>query len=254
MTNSAYMVKDTTVTVGGGSIDVELTLGRHKKGPMLAAIAVKQVSIPSVYKALMPGEEPPMHGKVASLQLNAKADSSNIQQSATGDGSVLLSGAVFKTIDLQRLVQGAIAAIPAVGRDITPGKDSEQISDGSIASLLKLGGGKVDLSDLRVQYSNVTVKGAIEAGFDGALGGRVRVVYLEDTFRMLGFGIKPLGDFLAREGRVAIPLAVSGTLSDPSVALDTDAVERFATGQDLADGVRSAFGGEATPAPTPAKR
>jgi hypothetical protein len=105
-----------------------------------------------------------------------------------------------------------------------------------------------------VQYSNVTVKGAIEAGFDGALGGRVRVVYLEDTFRMLGFGIKPLGDFLAREGRVAIPLAVSGTLSDPSVALDTDAVERFATGQDLADGVRSAFGGEATPAPTPAKR
>lgn len=254
MTRSAYTVKDTKVTLGGGSIDVDLTLGRHKKGPMAAAISVEQVSVPPVYRALMPGEESPMHGKVASLLLNAKADSSNIQQTATGDGSVLLSGAVFKTIDLQRLVQGAIAAIPGVGREITPGKDPEQISDGSIASLLKLGGGKVHLSDLQVQYSNFTVKGAIQAGFDGALGGRVSVVYLEDTFRMLGFGIKPLGDFLAREGRVAIPLAVSGTLSDPSVALDTDAVERFATGQDLADGVRSAFGREPTPAPTPAKR
>lgn len=195
-----------------------------------------------------------MRGKVASLQLTAKADSSDIPQSVSGDGSVLLSGAVFKTIDIQRLVQGAVAALPAIGQEITPGKDPQQISDGSIASLLKLGGGRVDLSDLRVQYSNFTVKGALEAGFDGTLGGQVRVVCLEDTFRMLGFGIKPLGDFLAREGRVAIPLTVSGTLTDPSVSLDTDAVERFATGQDLAEGVRSAFGGEATPAPTPSRR
>lgn len=255
MTNAAYTVKSTEVTVGGGTIEVGLTMGRHRKGPVSAAISVKQVSIPPAYRALVTAQgDPPMRGKVASLQLNAKGDSSDIPQSVSGDGSVLLSGAVFKTIDIQRLVQGAVAAIPAIGQEITPGKDTQQISDGSIASLLKLGGGKVGLSDLRVQYSNFTVKGALQAGFDGTLGGQVRVVCLEDTFRMLGFGIKPLADFLAREGRVAIPLTVSGTLSDPSVSLDTDAVERFATGQDLAEGVRSAFGGEATPAPTPSSR
>lgn len=247
MTHSAYTLKDTQVSIAGGAIDVNLELGRHRKGPMSTIISVKGVSIPTVYKAIMSGAESPVHGRVL-LGLKAQADSADLLHTVTGDGTFLVSGAVLRTIDLQGLLQAAIVAIPGIGSKVTPTKDPQQISDGNIAATLSLGSGKLNLSDLWVQYSNFTIRGGVQAGFDGSLSGLVSVIYLEDTFRMLGFGIKPLGDFLAREGRVAIPLKLSGSISKPSVSANMEAIEHFVTGRDLLDGVRSAFGANTTPA------
>jgi hypothetical protein len=66
---------------------------------------------------------------------------------------------------------------------------------------------------------------------------------------MLGFGIEPLGSFLAREGRVAIPLTVSGTLDAPSFSPDMEAIGRFASGRDPLDSIEEAVEGTSSASP-----
>jgi hypothetical protein len=156
---------------------------------------------------------------------------------------------VFTTVDLQELAQGAITSIPALGPKITPSRGPDPLLDGGFSSSLVIGDRALSMPDLRLQFSNLTVEGSLKAGLDSALGGKVSLVYLEDTFRMLGFGIKPLESFLAREGRIAIPLTVSGTLAAPSVSPDMEAIGRFATGRDLIDSIDEAVEGSSSSSP-----
>ena len=169
--------------------------------------------------------------------------------SLTGTGSARLSDVVFTTIDVQELAQGAIASIPVVGSKITPSKGPDPLLDGGFESSLVIGDRALSMPDLRLQFSNLTVEGSLKAGLDSALSGNVSLVYLEDTFRMLGFGIEPLGSFLAREGRIALPITVSGTLTAPSFSPDMEAIGRFASGRDLVDSISEAVEGSSSSSP-----
>ncbi len=249
MTAHEYKASDTSFSLAGGSVQAGLQLGRHKKGPFSATLNARGVSLPRAYRALTQQESSPVQGTATEISMSVNADSADLLGTAKGTGAVRLANAVFTTIDLQSLVQGAISAVPVIGKDITPPKQPgpPPVSDGGLSTTAMIGDRAVLLPDLRVQFSNATVEGRLKAGFDSSLSGNVSLVLLEDTFRMLGFGIKPLGNFLAREGRVAIPLRVAGSLTDPSLSPDMEAVGRFATGQDLVDSIREAAGDNATP-------
>lgn len=249
MTHSEYTLSNTSISIGGGSIAASLNLGRHKRGPFSASADASNVSLPMAYRAVVQQESSPVRGTASVVSASVSGDSADIPGTISGSGSVRLSNAVFTTIDVQSLVQGAIASIPVVGSDITPSKGADPLLEGELSSSLAIGNSTASLPDLRVQFSNLTVEGGLKAGFDSSLNGAISLVYLEDTFRMLGFGITPLGNFLAREGRVAIPLKVSGTLSSPSVSPDMEAIGRFASGRDLVDSIRDAVGGDATSVP-----
>jgi hypothetical protein len=247
MTHHEYRLSNTSFSVGGGSLAATLTLGRHKKGPMDASVRASNIALPSLYRAVAQHEDFPLKGSADLLTASVTADSADISGTATGTGSARLSSVVFTTVDLQELAQDAITSIPAVGPKITPSKGPEPLLDGGFESSLAIGGQSLSLPDFRLQFSNLTVEGSLKAGLDSALGGKVSLVYLEDTFRMLGFGVTPLGNFLAREGRIAIPLTVSGTLAAPSVSPDMEAIGRFATGRDLIDSISEAVEGSSPP-------
>lgn len=249
MTHAEYKVSNTSFSVGGGSLEATLTLGRHKKGPMDATVRGSNIALASLYRAVAQQENSPLQGSADLLTASLTADSADISGTATGTGSVRLSDVVFTTIDLQELAQGAIASIPVVGSKITPSKGPDPLLDGGFESSLVIGDRALSMPDFRLQFSNLTVEGGLKAGLDSTLGGKVSLVYLEDTFRMLGFGIEPLGSFLAREGRIAIPIAVSGTLAAPSFAPDMEAIGRFASGRDLLDSISDAVEGASSSSP-----
>lgn len=246
MTHAEYKISNTSFSVGGGSLAATLTLGRHKKGPMDATVRASNIALSSLYRAVAQQKDSPLQGSADLLTASVAADSSDIPGTATGTGSARLSGVVFTTVDLQELAQSAITSIPAVGPKITPSKGAEPLLDGGLESSIVIGDRALSLPDLRLKFSNLTVEGGLKAGLDSALSGNVSLVYLEDTFRMLGFGIEPLGRFLAREGRVAIPLTVSGSLTAPSLSPDMEAIGRFATGRDLLDSISEAVEGSSS--------
>ncbi len=249
MTHDEYKVSNTSFTVGGGSLAATLTLGRHKKGPMDATLRASNINLSSLYRAVAQREDSPLQGSAELITASVTADSADIPGTAQGTGSVRLSDVVFTTIDVQQLAQGAITSIPFVGPKITPSKAPEPLLDGGFSSSLVIGDRALSMPDLRLQFSNLTVEGGLKAGLDSALSGNVSLVYLEETFRMLGFGIEPLGRFLAREGRIAIPLTVSGTLEAPSFSPDMEAIGRFASGRDLLDSIEDAVEGRSSASP-----
>jgi hypothetical protein len=249
MTHTDYKLSNTSFSVGGGSLAATLTLGRHKKGPMDATVRASNIALSSLYRAVAQHEDSPLKGSADLLTASVTADSADISGTAKGTGSARLSDVVFTTVDLQELAQGAITSIPALGPKITPSRGPDPLLDGGFSSSLVIGDRALSMPDLRLQFSNLTVEGSLKAGLDSALGGKVSLVYLEDTFRMLGFGIKPLESFLAREGRIAIPLTVSGTLAAPSVSPDMEAIGRFATGRDLIDSIDEAVEGSSSSSP-----
>ncbi len=249
MTPAEYKLSNTSFSVGGGSLAATLTLGRHKKGPMDATIHASNISLSSLYRAVVQREDAPLQGSADLVTVSVSADSADMPGTAQGTGSARLSDVVFTTIDVQELAQGAITSIPFVGPKITPAKGPEPLLDGGLSSSLVIGDRALSMPDLRLQFSNLTVEGGLKAGLDSVLSGNVSLVYLEETFRMLGFGIEPLGSFLAREGRVAIPLTVSGTLDAPSFSPDMEAIGRFASGRDLLDSIDEAVEGKSSPSP-----
>ena len=249
MTHAEYKVSNTSFSIGGGALAATLTLGRHKKGPMDATVRASNIALSSLYRAVAQQENSPLQGSADLLTASVTADSADIPGTATGSGSARLSGVVFTTIDVQELAQGAITSIPVVGSKITPSKGPDPLLDGGFESSLVIGDRALSMPDLRLQFSNLTVEGSLKAGLDSALSGNVSLVYLEDTFRMLGFGIEPLGSFLAREGRIAIPITVSGTLTAPSFSPDMEAIGRFATGRDLVDSISDAVEGSSSSSP-----
>ncbi len=249
MTHDDYKISNTSFSVGGGSLAATLTLGRHKKGPMDATLRGSNIALASLYRAVAQREDSPIQGSAELLTASIAAESADIPGTAQGTGSVRLSDVVFTTVDVQELAQGAITSIPFVGPKITPSKALEPLLDGGFSSSLVIGDRALSMPDLRLQFSNLTVEGGLKAGLDSALSGNVSLVYLEETFRMLGFGIEPLGSFLAREGRVAIPLTVSGTLDAPSFSPDMEAIGRFASGRDLLDSIEDAVEGASSASP-----
>jgi hypothetical protein len=249
MTHAEYKVSNTSFSVGGGSLAATLTLGRHKKGPMDATLRASNINLSSLYRAVAQREDSPIQGSAELITASVTADSADIPGTAQGTGSVRISDVVFTTVDVQELAQDAITSIPFVGPKITPSKVPEPLLDGGFSSSFVIGDRALSMPDLRLQFSNLTVEGGLTAGLDSALSGNVSLVYLEETFRMLGFGIEPLGRFLAREGRIAIPLTVSGTLEVPSFSPDMEAIGRFASGRDLHDSIEDAVEGTSSTSP-----
>ena len=164
--------------------------------------------------------------------------------SLEANGSVRVDGCLFQTIDLQDLLKQAIAAIPLIGAELVPSPTPDALNAGDLSSSFAIERGVVKAPDLKVQLSNATLEGKLSVGFDKSLGGTLSVVFLQDTFRLFGFGFEKLGNFLAREGRIAIPLLLGRTLADPSVRPDLKAIAAAVPGvnfiESVADGVEEA--------------
>jgi hypothetical protein len=181
----------------------------------------------------------PIDGSIQSFSAKISGERKDLERSLVGEGSLLLSNAVIQTVDIQQLIRKAIAAIPLVGTSLVPKEQPLEIHDGSIAASFAVKDAQVTVPDLHVEYSNLQVQASLTSGFDSSLKGTAKVIFLQETFRLLGFGFDKLGNFLAREGRVAIPLTIGRTISDPSVEPDMQEIGKFVSGVDLVESIAS---------------
>lgn len=247
MTHTNYTLTDTSFTIGGGILSPELTLSRVDMHPFVLSAQAQNLPLVPTYRALMQQESAPLRGTLTTLSAKLSGTRKNLTESLSGEGSLLISNGVVQSVDIEGLVHSAIDAIPVVGPKLLVSPPPGQIQDGSISASVNIGSSKVSTQDLKVQFSNMTIEAALGVGFDSSLNGTAKVIFLEESFRLFGFGWDGLGNFLAREGRVAIPLVVGRTVSNPSVDPDMKEIGKFISGIDLvesvADGVRSIGGG-----------
>lgn len=239
MTHESYILKDTSFRLGNGSLATDLSLGRRGERPLTIGLQATALPLPAAYRAVAQRDDPPLRGTLASLKANVSGSRQDLPGSLSGGGSLLVTNGVFTTFDLQGSIRSAISAIPLVGTKLVPSLPPNDIQDGSISSTFTIGRGAASLPDLKIQFSNMTVEAALAPSFSGAIEGKASVIFMEQTFRMLGLGFDALGNFLAREGRIAIPLTIGNTVSSPSVTPDMAEIRKFITGQDLLEDIES---------------
>ncbi|MGA6992833.1 MAG: AsmA family protein [Candidatus Deferrimicrobiaceae bacterium] len=155
-------------------------------------------------------------------------DFADFTRTATGSGSIKITGGKIKGLDLLSTVAG-LAGLPSLvpGATATRGdaaKGETPFSD--LSASFRIEGGKIRSESLRIVSEKLGLAGKIAVGFDRTLDFRGMVrLSREMSERVRG----KAGTFLVGEsGEVEIPLVMSGPLSSPAVTIDTAALAKGA--------------------------
>ena len=169
-------------------------------------------------------------------------DFADFTRTATGAGSIKVTGGKIKGLDLLSTAAG-IAGLPSLvpGGTATRGdaaKGETPFSD--LSASFRVDGGKIRSDSLRIVSDKLGLVGKVAVGFDRTLDFRgVLRLSREMSERVRG----KAGKFLVGEdGKVEIPLVMSGALSSPAVTLDTAALAK-GVGERLLKGLTEKISG-----------
>ena len=172
-------------------------------------------------------------------------DFAEFSRTASGSGSVKLTGGRIKGLDLLSAaagVAGLQTLFPGAARG-EAAKGETPFSDLSASFMVEAG--KIRTESLRILSGKLGLDGKAVVGFDRSLDFRgVLRLSKEMSARVRGTA----GKFLVGpQGEVEIPLIMSGTLMDPAVSLDAAALARGVGERYL----KEAIGGMTGPPPSP---
>ncbi len=155
-------------------------------------------------------------------------DFDDFQRTATGSGSIAITGGKIKGLDLLSTAAG-LADLPfpvpggrPVGKDAVGGETL--FSD--LSASFRVEEGKIRSESLRIVSDKLGLAGKVAVGFDRTLDFRGTVrLSREMSERVRGRA----GTYLVGEnGEVEIPLVMSGPISSPAVTLDAEALAKGA--------------------------
>lgn len=171
------------------------------------------------------------------------SDFADFTRTATGKGSVRIADGKIKGVDLLARTAGVAGfPSPVAGAPASGGETS--FSD--LSASFRIDQGKIRTDSLRIVSDKLALAGSAAVGFDRTLDFR-GVVRLSQGLSQRVRGT--VGKFLrGKDGRVAIPLVIGGTLTSPAVAIDSKALATGAA-EHLLQGLTDRLtGGAAAPA------
>ena len=156
-------------------------------------------------------------------------DFADFARTASGSGAIRVTGGKIKGVDLVSAVAGLAGlsgVLPAVPADRGRGTGETAFSD--LSADFRIEGGKIRSDALALVSDKLGLSGAAVIGFDKTLDFRGAVrLSKEISDRVRG----SRGKFLVGPGgRVEVPLVMSGPVTSPAVAVDTDALARGIAG------------------------
>ncbi len=143
-------------------------------------------------------------------------DWNDISTTLTGTGKLSLTSFKLTTLDIMpKLAKGLSAASTIAG--FTVPDDLATRSFNKLKATLRLQDGKIRSDDLKLWGPDVQLLGKGQVGLDRSLAFDGTAVLLGKLAKSLGKKAKFLLD---KEGRVNIPLAIQGTVTQPRIALN----------------------------------
>jgi uncharacterized protein involved in outer membrane biogenesis len=174
-------------------------------------------------------------------------DFADFTRTATGSGSIKVTGGKIKGVDLLATAAGLagleVIAPAARSEPGTAAKGETRFSD--LSADFQVEGGKIRTKALTILSEKMGLTGKVAIGFDRTIDfqGALRLSR-EMSQRIRG----KAGKFLvAEDGRVEIPLVMSGSLTSPAVAIDPAALAKGAAGRFLRDLTDRKSGSESSP-------
>jgi len=174
-------------------------------------------------------------------------DFADFSRTASGSGSVKVTGGKIKGLDLLSTAAG-LAGLPALvpgGRAAQGAAAKGETSFSDFSASFRVEGGKIRTESLRLLSGTLGLTGKAAVGFDRTLDFQgVLRLSKEMSARVRGTA----GKFLVGpEGEVEIPLVMSGPVTSPAVSLDAAALAKGIGERYL----KEAIGGMSGPSPPP---
>ncbi len=174
-------------------------------------------------------------------------DFADFTRTATGSGSIKVTGGKIKGVDLLATAAGLAgldAIVPAVRSGTgTPGKGETRFSD--FSADFQVEEGKIRTKTLTILSESMGLAGKAAIGFDRSIDFQgVLRLSREMSQRVRG----KAGKFLvAEDGRVEIPLVMTGPLASPVVAIDSEALAMGVAGKFFRDVANRMSGSGSSP-------
>lgn len=167
----------------------------------------------------------------ASLSADLAGGTGDFARTAAGSGSFRVTGGKIKGVDLLASAVGMaglrslLPAAPAV----PAGEKTGDTSFSDLSADFKIEKGKVRSDALRIVSEKMGLSGSAAVGFDKTFDFHGKLLLsreMSDRARMTA------GKFLTdSSGRVEIPLVMSGPVTSPAIAIDSDALARGLAGK-----------------------
>ncbi|MGB7970716.1 MAG: AsmA family protein [Candidatus Deferrimicrobiaceae bacterium] len=169
-------------------------------------------------------------------------DFADFTRTATGAGSIKVTGGKIKGLDLLSTAAG-LAGLPSLVPGATESRGDAVRGETPFSDLsasFRVEGGKIRSESLRIVSDKLGLAGKVAVGFDRTLDFRgVLRLSREMSERVRG----KAGKFLVgQNGEVEIPLVMSGPITSPAVALDTAALAK-GVGERLLKGLTEKISG-----------
>jgi uncharacterized protein involved in outer membrane biogenesis len=171
-------------------------------------------------------------------------DFADFTRTATGSGTVKLTGGTIKGLDLLGTATG-LAGLSSLVPGAFPGEEAKKETTFSdLSASFRVEGGKIRTEALRIVSEKLGLAGKAAVGFDRTLDFRGSIrLSKEMSKRFRG----KAGKFLVGpDGAVEIPLFLTGTLTSPAASLDTAALAKGA-GERLLKGLIGKIPGQKPP-------
>jgi uncharacterized protein involved in outer membrane biogenesis len=173
-------------------------------------------------------------------------DFADFTRTATGSGSIKVTGGKIKGLDLLGTAAGLAglsSLVPGVGA-LPGGAAKKETTFSDLSASFRVEGGKIRTESLRIISDKLGLSGKAAVGFDRTLDFRGSIrLSKEMSKRFRG----KMGKFLVGpEGEVEIPLILTGPLVSPAASLDTAALAKGA-GERLLKGLIEKIPGQKPP-------
>ena len=139
-----------------------------------------------------------------------------LSKTGRGEGRLSIAGADVKTVELMPAITRSLGAVGLVaGFGVPAGLESTRFQ--TLETTLRLAAGRLATPDLTLTGRDIVVAASGSIGLDRSLDFTGRVILGPALVKSFGNAGRYLGD---AQGRLSLPLRVTGPVSSPHVAID----------------------------------
>jgi uncharacterized protein involved in outer membrane biogenesis len=166
-----------------------------------------------------------------SLSADLAGGTGDFARTGAGSGSFRVTGGKIKGIDLLASAAGlsGLRSLLPVAPAVSAGEKSGETSFTDLSADFRVAGGKIRSDTLRIVSEKMSLGGSAAVGFDRTFDFHGRLLLSRE---MSDRARRATGKFLTdSSGRVEIPLVMSGPVTSPAIAIDSEALARGLAGK-----------------------
>ena len=195
-----------------------------------STVTIANLSIEQAIEALAPGKPAVLTGNLEKVSFVVNGNAQNPKETISGPVSVRVVNGVLKGINVAADVLKKADNIPFISGalyGVVPEQYKKDLESPdtpikSLAADCRLGGAGMDCSGISVESTLFSLSASGRLNFDSSINLKASIAFAQPLSAGIGAKVKELNSILDAQGRLVIPLQISGSPSSLHITPDTN--------------------------------